>query len=145
MQILILLIVLCCCSTPKTAYNVARKRCDLEIKETYKVLDYTEEYSFNGEGVVNIIFQLNNKDLEDLAESCKKKKYKAVTLKNLIDDEFIDDNSIYGINLYNRDIRRIANGEGYYKLKSKDLKKLDFSITVLDITNKELIIYVNIP
>lgn len=145
MKISILLFGLCWCSTPRTAYNAAKKRCDLKIKETYKILDYTEEYSFNGEGVVNVVFQLNDKDLEELVESCKKKKYRTTTIKNLIDDGFIDDNPAYGINLYSRDIREIAKGEGYYKLKSKDLKKLDFSITVLDVTNKELIIYVNIP
>lgn len=145
MLTIFLLIGFCCCTTSKTAYKAAKKYCDLRIKETYKVLDYTEKYSFNGEGIINVVFKLNDKDLEELVEACKRKKYKTISIKKLIDDDFIDANPSYGINLYNRDIREIAKGDGYYQLKSKDLQKLDFSITVLDITNKELIIYVNIP
>lgn len=145
MHICFFLIGFYCCSTPESAYKAAKKHSDLKIKETYKILDYIEEYSFTGSGVIYIVFQLNDKDLKGLVTASKRKKYKTISIKNLIDDGFIDADPRYGINLYTRDIRQIAKGVGYYKLRTRNLKKLDFSITILDVTNKELIIYVNIP
>ena len=126
---------------PRTAYKVARINSDCIIKDEFKVIEFKEEYSFNGEGFINIIFKLSKNEIFNLTQSCKEKNYKKNTIENLIKDKFIDDNE-HGINLYSRDIRKI---NGYYKLSSKDLKKLDFSITVLDTLNNELIIYVSIP
>lgn len=128
---------------PRTAYKVARIQSDLKIQSDFEVLDYTEEYTFNGEGVINIVFKLSDIELESLMQVCEKKGYKKTTVDNLIKDGFLNENPDYGMQLYNRDIRKVTNG--YYKLKAKDLSKMDFSITVLDILNKELIIYVNIP
>ncbi len=128
---------------PRTAYKIARINSDLDIKNTFEIVDYTEEYSFNGKGIINIIFKLNDLELKNLIQSCQREGYKKVTVNNLVKDGFLKDNPDFGINLYNRNIREIT--DGLYRLNAKDLNKLDFSITVLDISNKELIVYVNIP
>ncbi len=128
---------------PRTAYKAARFHSDLKIHSDFKVLNYTEEYTFNGEGVIDIVFLLDEVELEGLIQACKKKGYKKTSLDNLVADGFLNQNPDYGLQLYSRDIRKITNG--YYKLKARDLSKMDFTIVVLDILNKELIIYVNIP
>ena len=43
----------------------------------------------------------------------------------------------------NIDLRNI--NDGYYKLKATDLKKLDFTMTVLDLEKNELSIWTLIP
>lgn len=144
--IVVLVAVLYLCRNylpPRSAYKVARIHSDLKINRGFNVIDFTEEYSFNGEGLVNIVFELNEAEVESLIRVCKKRDYKKVSIQNLIKDGFLDENPDYGMQLYNRDIRKISNG--YYKLEARSLSNLDFSITVLDVSNKELIIYVNIP
>lgn len=128
---------------PRTAYKVARIQSNLRIENSFKVSDFTEEYSFTGEGIINIVFQLNEKEVETLEASCKEKGYKKVTVENLIDDGFLEKDPKMGMNLYNRDIQKIDNG--YYRLVARDLYNMDFGITILDISKKELIIYVSMP
>lgn len=127
------------CSS-KTAHTVANNRTDLEILETYTVIDYTEEFTINGDGIINIVFQLSDLELETLIASCREKGYKAVTIGNLVEDGFLHENPIYGANLFNRDIRDISKGEALYKLNSMNSSTKTFSITILDISKKELII-----
>jgi hypothetical protein len=140
---ILMIMVSCNYLPPRTAYKAARIQSDLKIADSFKVLDYTEEYSNTGEGLINIIFQLNDTELEAIIASCKEKKYKEISIDNLVNDGFLNKNPEYGISLYNRNIREIDNG--YYRLVTRDLEKLDFGITVLDISKKELIIYVSIP
>lgn len=145
MWIINILMIMIACNylPPRTAYKSARTHSDLKILDSFKVLDYTEEYSHTGEGVINIVFQLSDSELETIIKSCKDKKYDRISIDNLVKDGFLDENPEYGKSLFNRNIREINNG--YYKLINRDLNKMNFTITVLDISKKELIIYVSIP
>lgn len=140
---LLLFLTSCNYLPPRTPYKAARIQSNLKIENSFKVLDFTEEYTFTGEGIINIVFQLDEKEVETLELSCKNKGYKKVTNENLIEDGFLDKDPELGMNLYSRDIRDIDNG--YYRLVARDLYNMDFGITVLDISKKELIIYVGIP
>lgn len=140
---ILMIMVACNYIPPRTAYKAARTQCDLKILDSFKVLDFKEEYSHTGEGFINIVFQLNDNELEALVEDCKENKYKKISIDNLIKDGFLYENPEYGMSLYNRNIREITNG--YYRLTARDIKKMDFGITVLDVSKKELIIYVSIP
>ncbi len=133
------------CSASETAHEIAKQRSDLRIKKSYEILEFTKDFSFTGSGIINIIFRLNENEVRELVHICRNKNYKSLTVNNLVKDGFLDTSPEYGKTLYSRDIRVMANGVGYYKLKARDINNLDFSMTVLDVTNKELIIYVSIP
>ena len=145
MWILSILITMASCNylSPRTAHKVARIQSDLKIDKTVKVLDFNEKYSHTGEGLINIVFQLSDAELEAAVKDCKENRYKEISIDNLISDGFLHENPEYGISLYNRNIREITNG--YYRFIARDIEKLDFGITVLDVSKKELIIYVSIP
>ncbi len=122
-------------------YRIARKQSKLNISSNIKIFE--EKYSFTGEGFIFIVFDLTEQELKSLILSCKKRNYKKLTVDNLIKDGFLESGSGYGIRLYNKDIRKIKYG--YYLLEARNLNSLDFGITVLDIKNKELIIYIIFP
>jgi len=128
---------------PRTPYKIARIHTDLTILDSYKLITFNENYSLSGEGVIYIVFKLNNREFDNLVRDCQFKNYTDLTTNNLIKDGFLDPNPEFGIRLYDRSIRDI--GEGYYKLEAKDLKSMDFNLTILDIVKKELIIYVCFP
>ncbi len=48
-----------------------------------------------------------------------------------------------GFNMPNTDLRKIK--DGYYKLNSTNLDKLDFTMTMLNMDNNELCIWTLIP
>lgn len=128
---------------PRTPYKIARIESNLRISKDFKVKDFEENYSFSGEGFVYVVFKLDDQQIESVIQECQKNNYKVLNTINLINDGFLSSDPNYGIGLHKKNIRDIK--EGYYQLKAKDLKNMDFSITVLDKANKELIIYVSIP
>lgn len=128
---------------PRTPLKIARIQSGLDIPQGIQIIDFKEEYSFNGEGYIYVLLKLDGKTLQDIIKECIKKRYIKLTIENLVEDKFIQPNSEYGIKLYDKDITSIK--KGYYKLNAIDLNKLDFRITVIDEQKKELIIYINIP
>ena len=128
---------------PRTPYKIARVETQLTILNTFKVKEFEENYRINGSGLICIVFELNEKELENVVRECQKDKYKEVTIENLIEDGFLDSKTEYGPFLYKRNIREIQ--EGFYQLKKNSLKNMDFTITVIDKEKRELIVYKNIP
>jgi hypothetical protein len=128
---------------PRTPHKIARIQSQLNISSKTKVKIFEEKYSATGEGFVFIVFDLSNQEIEYLANDCQESNYKRLNTDNLINDGLLYLDYNCGIKLYKRDIRNIK--DGYYQLKAEDLKSLDYGITVLDIKNKELIIFISFP
>jgi hypothetical protein len=127
---------------PQTPLNYARIESNLNLEKSNKILEFDENYSFTGEGYRYIKIKINVSQIKSIILSCKEEKYKLLTQDNLITDGFLNNNTEYGISLPKGDIKNI---KGFYKLEAKDLKELDFGISILDTLNQELIIYRNIP
>lgn len=128
---------------PRTPLKIARIQSGLDIPKNVEIIEFKEEYSFNGEGYIYILLKLHENNLHDIIKEIKKEKYKKLTYENLVTDKFIERVSGYGIKLYDKDINSIK--DGFYKLNSINLNKLDFQITVIDLQKKELIVFVNLP
>lgn len=128
---------------PRTPVKVARIQSGLNIPKSSSVIDFKENYTFTGEGEIEVKLRLNNSEVETIKNECIKSNFKKLTIENLIEDGFLDTNLQFGFFMPNTDLRNI--NDGYYKLKATDLKKLDFIITVLDLDKNELSIWTLIP
>lgn len=129
---------------PRTPLKIARIQSGLNLPKDLQIIDFKEEYSFNGEGFIYILLKFDNKTLESVIKECIKEKYSKLTIDNLVAEELIHfDTKKYGYTIYDKDITLIK--EGYYKLNAIDLDNGDFTITVIDEQKKELMIYVSIP
>lgn len=129
---------------PRTPLKIARNQSGLDIPNDIQIVNFKEEYSFNGEGFIYVLLKLDEKNMNSIIEKCIKQKYIKLNIENLINDKLIHtETKKYGYKIYDRDISSIQ--EGYYKLNAIDLDKLDFSITVIDVQKKELMIYISIP
>lgn len=124
-------------------YDRAKNISGLNISKNIRLISFDEKYSETGEGYVYMCFYLKNNELNYLKTECQKKNFKTLSIQNLIKDGFLNENPNYGIALHNHNLRNIKTG--FYLLKKNDLKTLDFEITVIDITNNELIIYISFP
>ena len=128
---------------PRTPLKIVRLKSGLKVPKSIQVLDFEENYSLTGEGYEFVVIKLNKDDVNSIMHECICKKYKKLTIDNLVKDGFIDRNPEFGIILPKKDIRSI--NEGYYQLNVTDLQQMDFSITILDMDKGELIIYVSFP
>lgn len=128
---------------PRTPLKSVRLNSGLKISRDIQVLDFEENYSSTGEGSEFVVIKLNKDEVSSVMQECINKKYKKLTIDNLVKDGFLDRNPEFGISLPKKDIRSI--NEGYYQLNANDLEQMDFGITVLDIDKGELIVYVSFP
>ena len=128
---------------PRTPIKIARIQSGLNIPMSSKVIDFKEDYTFNGEGQIEIKLELDSLDLNTITKECLESDFKELTIDNLIADGFLDTNPQFGFFMPNTDLRNI--NDGYYKLRAIDLKKLDFTITVLNLDKNELSIWTLIP
>ena len=128
---------------PRTPIKVARIHSGLDISESSTVIDFKEDYSFTGEGQIEIKLKITNSDIENLEKECLKSDFKKISTENLINSGFLDSNPQIGFNMPNADLRNIK--KGLYKLNARDTEKLDFTMTVLDLERNELSIWTLIP
>lgn len=128
---------------PSTPLKIARIQSGLVIDRNVKIIEFKEEYSFNGEGYIYVRLKLHENNLHDIIKVMEKEKYKKLTYENLVKDKFIERDSGCGIKLYDKDINLIK--DGFYQLNFIKMNKLDFQITVIDLQKKELIVFVNLP
>lgn len=128
---------------PRTPIKVARIHSGLDISKSSTVINFKEDYSFIGEGQVEIKLKIANSDIEYLEKECLKSDFKELSIENLINSGFLDSNPQLGFKMPNTDLRNIR--KGLYKLNATDMEKLDFTMTVLDLDNNELSIWTLIP
>jgi hypothetical protein len=129
---------------PRTPMKIARVESGLEIPQNIQIIDFKEEYSFTGEGYVFVLMKFNDIALDDVMHECINKRYKKISIENLMIDKLINpNNKDYGFVINSKKITTI--NDGYYKLNAKDLNKRDFSIVIIDKKKKELIVYVSFP
>ncbi|MGY5353432.1 hypothetical protein [Wenyingzhuangia sp. IMCC45467] len=128
---------------PRTPIKVVRIYSGLSIPKSTKVINFKEDYSFTGEGKIEVKLKLSDSDIKKIKEECLKLEYKKLTVENLIEDEFLNPDPRFGFNMPNADLRNINTG--FYKLKVRDLKNMDFSMLVLNLDNKELSLWALIP
>ena len=129
---------------PRTPLKIARVQSDLQIPSKWELLDFKEEYSFNGEGEIYILFQMSEVEIENIIQESIGKKYKKLTQENLISDKLLNESTMKtGYNIHGKNLSEITNG--YYRLEANNLNGMDFGLTVLNIEKMELIVYVSIP
>lgn len=140
--IMVFILAFFSCFNKRTPHKIASEQSGLKLSKTIKILDFKENYSDTGEGFIYIVFGLTDKEFDNILKESINLNYKKLSVVNLVNDGFLDEDPNYGLKLYNKDIRDV---EGYYKLTAKDLSSMDFSISVIDEVNSQLIVYVSFP
>lgn len=115
---------------PRTPYKIARIQTGLNLSGSLKVKEFKDEWSFNGDGFILIVFELDFEQLEKIYNEIKIKKYQELP----IDDRF------RGTFLYKDGLLTEAD-IGYYKYKEFER---GFTLTILNNTKKTLIVLKNI-
>lgn len=95
-------------------------------------VDEKENWNFNptGDGEELVVFSFESKDSIAIVNECKKENFKKLP----IDSEILPDRAIF------QSIES-ANPEGYYKHKINDKDKMSYSVAVVDLRNKKIVVY----
>lgn len=112
---------------PRTPYKIARLQSGLNLPITLKISEFKDEWSFNGDGFVLVIFDLNDAQKLKIRKDLRVRKYNKLPVKGdfkgnfLFTEGFISETDV-----------------GYFKINEFDR---GFSITILNNTKNTLIVF----
>lgn len=109
---------------PRTAHKVARIHSDLDIKSDFKVNYFSEKYSFTGDGLIEIKFELTEKQKYILLDNLDMSEFKVI---NDNSEELIIEKS------------RLNKIRGFYKYEEAKATSLNKKLIVIDTLNSVLI------
>jgi hypothetical protein len=111
---------------PRTPYKVARNISELNIKRDFHVQKFEERWdNFSGDGYALVIFSLSKKQYSNIYNQCLAKRYDTLPFERIPDYEILN---------------YVNDTSGLYNLDYLTSQEMDFNLTVLDKTNKKLLI-----
>jgi hypothetical protein len=113
----------------RTAYTVANVLTSLNISKEFKVEKFEDNWLPNGDGESLIIFSFTKEQESNIIQSCLENKYKKLPIS-----EKLPDNYIY--NFYNE-----SDSLGYYSLSIDNKDSRSYTICLVNMKNKQIIIY----
>ena len=115
---------------PRTPLKVARLISGLEISNEVKFKMLRDEWSPNGDGVTHIRATLTDQELNDFINQSIQKGYKRLPIKETSPGLILPDGATDRMN-------------GYYRLDQDKEHPGDFTFTIIDAQQKEMIVYIN--
>lgn len=123
---------------PRTGYKVARIYSGLNISEDNKIIKYREDYSFTGNGIIQLVIRLDDNNINDIEREIQNKAYKKIN-----DDDL---NEIVLKITFTKDLLKTNNIDvdswkgAFYMMNINDGHSMKYSIVVVDLRNRILLI-----
>lgn len=124
------LLMLFTMQTEDRPYEFAQAVSNLDLPDNIQLIEFKEDrIEFNGSGFALAVYQLTEEHMTDLSQQAQKAGFKELPINNLIADDF-------ALNYINQ-----AKQGLYLKKSPNPANILSYSLTVIDQTNRRLIVF----
>ena len=127
----------------KSRINRVETLSGLDFPKSTEILDFKEIYTFTGEGYLAVDLKIDKTNFEYLISQSKENGYKKLTSNNLVEDTVLKKDSSQSFIFSNIDLEIIK--EGYYKFVLNDGNRMDYVMSLLDVSNNKAFIYASFP
>lgn len=116
----------------RNPYNLLKLHTGIVLTNDCNVKKFIDRWEANGDGETLLIFEIHEKNINNLENKCKNMNYSKLPIKEDLPDNYI----------YNFISKKTKNG--YYFLKTELNDPRNYTISIFDKTSRTLVVYYTI-